>query len=413
VNTQTDSIASQADSGRPTGHSLTPATGKPRSRSRWLLIAGAALAAAGAAAWGLLGSPGKTVAPTAALDTPRVEGQQIRFSKAFAERSGIKLAPALSEKLIPVITAVGTMDFDPEHVAAIGTRLRGLVTRVVKFEGDVVDAGTVLAVIDSAELGEAQASVSTLEAEKKAADLNLKRETELVEKRLSTAREAEVAAADAERYQNLLAAARQKVSALSGLGNRSNRFGAHELRSPMKGTVVARNISPGQAVEGDLVAFRVADTEQLWVELDVFEKNLGLIKLDDKVDLSPLAAPNDTFEGRVARIGAVIDPQTHSTHVRIEIDNKNGRLRAGQAVNARIHASARGEQVSTLVPTSAITFVDGKPTVFVSTGDGAVRVASVETGSTDGAQTEVKSGVNPGEDVVSEGVFALKSELFR
>jgi len=99
--------------------------------------------------------------------------------------------------------------------------------------------------------------------------------------------------------------------------------------------------------------------------------------------------------------------------VRIEIDNKNGRLRAGQAVNARIHASARGEQVSTLVPTSAITFVDGKPTVFVSTGDGAVRVASVETGSTDGAQTEVKSGVNPGEDVVSEGVFALKSELFR
>jgi cobalt-zinc-cadmium efflux system membrane fusion protein len=69
--------------------------------------------------------------------------------------------------------------------------------------------------------------------------------------------------------------------------------------------------------------------------------------------------------------------------------------------------------VSTLVPTSAITFVDGKPTVFVATGEGAVRVASVETGSTDGAQTEVKSGVNAGESVVSDGVFALKSELFR
>jgi cobalt-zinc-cadmium efflux system membrane fusion protein len=330
VNTQTDTITSDADSRRPTGHTLAPAGGKPRSRSRWLLIGGAALVGAGALAWTLTGRGGPAAPPTAAPDTPRIDGQQIRYSKAFAERSGIKLTKAVSAKLIPVITAVGTMDFDPEHVAAIGARLRGLVTRVVKFEGDTVEAGTVLAVIDSAELGEAQASVSTLEAEKKAADLNLKRENELVEKRLSTAREAEVAATEAERYQNLLAAARQKVSALSGLGNRSNRFGAHELRSPMKGTVVARNVSPGQAVEGDLVAFRVADTERLWVGLDVFEKNLGLIKLDDKVDLSPLSAPNDTFEGRVARIGAVIDPETHSTHVRIEIDNKDGRRAASK-----------------------------------------------------------------------------------
>jgi membrane fusion protein, heavy metal efflux system len=413
VNTRTDTIAPQPESGAPTGHSLAPAAEKPRSRPRWLVLGGVALVAAGGVAWAVAGRSEKVVAPAAAPDVPHVDGQQIRYSKAFAERSGIKLAPAVSAKLVPVITAVGTMDFDPEHVAAIGTRLRGLVTRVVKFEGDNVEAGTVLAVIDSAELGEAQASVSTLEAEKKAADLNLKRENELVEKHLSTAREAELASTDAERYQNLLAAARQKVSALSGLGNRSTRFGAHELRSPMKGTVVARSVSPGQAVEGDLVAFRVADTEQLWVGLDVFEKNLGLIKLDDKVDLSPLAAPNDTFEGRVARVGAVIDPETHSTHVRVEIDNKDGRLRAGQAVNARIHASARGEQVSTLVPTSAITFVDGKPTVFVSTGDGTVRVASVESGFTDGAQTEIKSGVNPGETVVSDGVFALKSELFR
>src|SRR4029079_18646206 len=137
-----------------TGHSLTPATGKPRSRSRWLLIAGAALAAAGASACAVAAREGKPAPATPPLDVPRVDAQQIRYSKTFAERSGIKLTPAVSAKLIPVITAVGTMDFDPEHVAAIGTRLRGLVTRVVKFEGDVVDAGTVLAVIDSAELGE-------------------------------------------------------------------------------------------------------------------------------------------------------------------------------------------------------------------------------------------------------------------
>ena len=64
--------------------------------------------------------------------------------------------------LEPVVSAVGAVDFDPEHVATIGARLRGLVSRVVRFEGDVVEKGTLLAVIESPELGEAQASVTLL-----------------------------------------------------------------------------------------------------------------------------------------------------------------------------------------------------------------------------------------------------------
>jgi cobalt-zinc-cadmium efflux system membrane fusion protein len=255
--------------------------------------------------------------------------------------------------------------------------------------------------------------VNTLQAQKVAADLNLTREKDLAEKKLSTAREAELAAAEAERYEHLLAAARQRVAAIAGHGSRSTKLGTHELRSTLKGTVVERKISAGQAVEGDLVAFRLANMDHLWVAVDVFEKNLGLVKVGDKVDLSPLATPGSSFEGRVARVGAVIDPETHSAHVRVEIDNKDGLLRAGQAVNARIHGSARGERPSLLVPTTAITFVDGKPTIFVVKGEGVVRVVGIKTGFADGNRTEVTDGVNPGQSVVSEGIFALKSELFR
>jgi cobalt-zinc-cadmium efflux system membrane fusion protein len=397
------------------GHAARSATpnGAAKSKKRLLTFGALGLVAAGALAWTLVGRKDPAVTAAKPLDTPRVEGQDIRYSKKFAERSGIKLAPVVTASLVPVVNAVGTIDFDPEYVAAIGTRLRGLVTRVEKFEGDSVDVGTVLAVIESGDLGEAQASVSTLEAEKVAADLNLKREKELADKHLSTAREAELAAAEAERAAHLLAAARQKVSAIAGHGSRSTRFGAHELRSPLKGTVVERKVSPGQAVEGELVAFRVANTEHLWVGVDVFEKNIGLVKLGDRVDLSPLATPGDAFEGRVARIGALIDAESHSAEVRVEVDNRDGRLRAGQAVDARIHGSARGERPSVLVPTTAITFVDGRPTVFLSTGEGAVRVVEVEIGFADGSRTEVKSGLTSGQTVVSEGIFALKSELFR
>jgi membrane fusion protein, heavy metal efflux system len=223
-----------------------------------------------------------------------------------------------------------------------------------------------------------------------------------------------VAHVEAQKYQLLLGAAKQKVSALSGgVGSRAaGRLGSHELRSPIKGTIVERSISPGQSVEGQLVAFRVANVDHLWVELDVFERNLAKIRVNDRVELSPLAAPNETFEGHVARVGALIDAETRSAPVRVVVDNRDRRLRAGQAVNARIHA-AGGEHTSTLVPTSAVTYVDGKPTLFASSGVNTVRVVKVELGITNGQETEILSGVNPGDQVVSEGVFALKSELFR
>ena len=402
----------RSDANLSASRTLTP---RARKSWRWLVL-GAPLIALGTTgvAWMLTDGDGKAAAATRVPDVPRVEGSSIAYSKAFAERAGLKLAPAVRANLVPLISAVGTIDFNPEHVAAVGARLKGLVTQVIRFEGDSVEPGTVLAVIESAELGEAQASVSTLEAEKLAADRNLERENALADKKLSTAREAEVAAVEAKRYEHLLDAARQKVAALvGGTGSRARRLGSHELRSPLKGTVVARNVAPGQAVEGEIVAFRIANLEHLWVEIDVFEKNLGVLALGDRVELSPLATPSETFEGRVARISSVIDTDTRSAPVRVEIENKDGKLRAGQAVNAIIHATAGGTRERTLVPTTALTFVDGKPTLFVVTGEHQVRVVSVEIGPTNGAQTEVVNGVAPGEQVVSEGVFALKSELFR
>lgn len=398
------------DSARGTAVSLAPGGGNKSRRRLVFALAGVALV--GGVAFLLLGK-GKAAPPPASTAATRVEGSSIRYTPAFAERAGIKITRAESSVLVPIINAVGTVDFDPKHVAAVGGRLRGLVTRVHKFEGEKVEAGTVLAVIESADLGEAQAAVNTLEAEKRAAEVNLTRENALLEKKLSTAREQEMAAVEARRYTDLLQAARQKVAAIVGSGSRSGRLGEHLLKSPIAGTVVERSVAPGQTIDGELVAFRVANTEHLWVELDVFEKNLPLVQMDDRVEVSPLAAPNQTFDGRVALIGAVIDSETRSAQVRVEVGNPLSALRAGQAVNAHIHASGGGPRKGTLVPTTAITFVDGKPTVFVAKGPGAVDVANVEVGFSNGTQTEIVKGVAPGAEVVSEGVFALKSELFR
>ena len=402
----------------PGGHSEAPPAPVEKRPGRWrkrAVLLGAAVTVAGGVIFVLQRRGEAAPEPVPMADVPRVLGDQIRFSDAFAKRAGIRLEQVKVTQLVPVVAAVGTVDFNPEHVAAIGTRLRGLVSRVAKFEGDFVEAGTVLARVESAELGEAQAAVSMLDAEQHAAELNAEREAKLAERSLTTARELEMAAVEAKKASLLLGAAQQKVAALGGSARIKSEqaLGAHEVRSPIKGTVVERNVAPGQFVEGQLVAFKVANLDHLWIELDVFERNLARISVGDRAELRALSGSADRLSGRVAKVASRIDPETHSAKVRIEVANYDRKLRVGQAVQATIHSSGGNLTPNPVAPSSAITFVAGKPTVFVAVGPNAVRVVSVELGVSDADETEILAGLSEGDQIVTEGAFGLKSELFR
>lgn len=345
----------------------------------------------------------------AAVEVPHVEGDAIVLPKGFRERVGIEIAPVARESLAPVLRVVGTATLDPAHVAAAGTRLRGMVRKLHKLEGDAVKAGDLLAEIESADLGEAQASVAALRAHRQAAERNAKRERGLAEQKLTTARELEVAEAELKEQRALLSAAQQRVAALGGAGG---PFGVYMLRAPIDGTVVERHVSAGQSVDQDLVAFRVADLDHLWVELSVFERRLHEVQRGDRVAIRPLADPSDAIEGRVAYVGDQIDLDTRSAMVRIEIDNHERKLRPGQSVTAEIRSSAPAKPQVT-VPQQAITFVDGKATVFVAVADDRIVPRPVELGAGDGARQAVVEGLSEGDRIVTKGVFALKSELFR
>jgi len=108
----------------------------------------------------------------------------------------------------------------------------------------------------------------------------------------------------------------------------------------------------------------------------------------------------------------VLDPANRSAEVRVIVPNEDGKLRVGQAVNARIRPSAASKS-ALAVPRLAIVQVDGKPTVFVAIDETGVVPKPIELGVQGADIVEVTSGLNPGDKVVIEGVFALKSELFR
>lgn len=388
-------------------HRAPPQERKPRW-TRWGIAAGlSALAMAGLFVW-VRGGDAETDVPVTKADVPHVEGKAIVFSKSFRDRAGITTEPVRLAPLVPRLKVVGTVDFDPAHVAAVGTRIPGLVRSLAKVEGDSVKKGDVLAEIESAELGEAQASVAVAGAHRKAASINEKRERELAERGLTTAREHEVATATHEEQRALLEAARQRVVAMSG--SPGSPFGVYMLRAPLEGTVVERHIFAGQSVDAHLVAFRVANLDHLWVDLSVFESNVDAIHKDDPVEITRVGG--EPIPGRVAHVGDVVDPVTRTAQVRIAVSNKERKLRPGQSVTAIIQASGPSRTMLT-VPMTAVTYIDGRPTVFLAESPERVVPTTIEIGPNDGTNQGVVAGLSEGQLVVSRGVFALKSELYR
>jgi membrane fusion protein, heavy metal efflux system len=382
------------------------------SAKRWLVAVVLLLVVVlGVVGW-VIAKPKVARHPLPEVDAPHVNGHHIEFSERFAKRIGLQTAPAQESDLTPAIAVVGTVTFDPEHVARIGTRLRGLVRNVKHFEGASVKRGQILAEIDSPELGEAQASVTMLKAQVNAAHRNAERERDLAEHKLTTLKESEDANANRDTVRALLSAAEQKVEALAGTTS-MRALGVHELVTQLAGTIVERRISKGQLVQADHTAFVVADLDHLWVELAVFERSLGNIHDGDEVVLKPMGSKGEPLIGQVAHVSSVLDEDTRSATIRVEVNNKQRKLRPGQAVDAIIHAAGAAVRGGLAVPISAITYVDGKPTVFVSESPNSVAAAEVVLGVSTGNEQQIVSGIVPGQNIVVAGTFELKSELFR
>jgi cobalt-zinc-cadmium efflux system membrane fusion protein len=305
---------------------------------------------------------------------------------------------------------MGTVRYDVRKFAAVGARSAGRVRRVLKIMGDEVKPGDILADLESVDLGKAQANAEALRAKEIAAESNLNREQQLAEAKVTAMREAESAKAE---HQALRAERRAAEKAVVALGaGLDSEVGVLKLRSPIAGRVIMAKASRGQTVEPSDTLFEVADLSTVWVELMVFERDLDRIRKGDAVEILPAAARGESVQGTLAQVGDIVDPSTRSAIVRVDVDNRKGWLRPGQSTSARIQSRAHAARVLT-IPKAAVSFIDGKPTALVQVGPGLVEPRPVDLGPDDGELVVVRQGLRAGENVITEGLFALKSEIFR
>jgi cobalt-zinc-cadmium efflux system membrane fusion protein len=320
---------------------------------------------------------------------------------------------------------IGPNETRVAHLRALST---GVITGVMVRRGDRVTAGQALLTYDNVELGgavagyrSALATLETAQGEAEADRLALERADRLVE--IGGIAQAEQQRRKAE-YAAALAGVRSSQAQVANLRQTLARFGVSErelkdgdadlgtrstLRAPFSGTVLEVQAVGGETVSPERELVTVADLTTVWILGDVYERDLAAIAEGSEARVATDAYPDEPFSCRVTDIAAVLDPQTRTAKVRCEAKNPNGRLRL--QIFARMEILAGAPRQVLTVPSRAIQQIDGEPTLFVRTGDESFERRAVRLGAATEEWTEVTSGVESGDRVVTTGAVMLKSRL--
>jgi Cu(I)/Ag(I) efflux system membrane fusion protein len=310
------------------------------------------------------------------------------------QRSGIATAPAMRERLAVKLRAPGTVGADEDRLVSVSTRFSGYIESVVAAEtGQTVRRGDVLARIFSPDLaGAQQAYVNAVSwAEKRptivgpntAPDGDLRPEARARLEKLGVAPE------DIE----AIAASRRPLPALS-------------VRAPVSGHVVRGAALKGLFAPRGLELYRIADLSKVWVVADVYETEVGRVRVGQRASFEVAAYPGQRFDGTVSRVRPSVDPRTRTLQARLEVQNPGLRLRPGMSGEVTLELGA-GDAI--VVPRDAVLDTGAAQYVFVAKDGGRFEPRSVKAGRSDGDHVAVE-GLAEGERVVTAASFLVDAE---
>ncbi len=282
--------------------------------------------------------------------------------------------------------------------------------------GDTVRAGAPLAVIESSEIARAEAAYHVAFSKADLSRSQLARETSLRNQKITPEQDFQSARQAATEADIELRAAERKLTLL-GVNVKTIGSASHTdpglvrvpVTAPIDGTLIEKHVAVGNQVTDATTLFRIANLDRVWVIASVFEKNMGQVAIGQKAIITLTAYPGREFEGQVTWIADIVDEKTRTLRVRIEVENKERALRPGSFARVKIDTASSKEVLA--VPALAVQRQKAEQIVFVAMGDGLFSRREVTVGARSRDTVEILSGLEAGEQVVTQGSFTLKSEL--
>jgi len=320
---------------------------------------------------------------------PVYEGEEethtITVDPATVQKMGIRTAVVTKGPLRKVIRTVGTIDYNETALADVTTKFRGWIEKLyVDSTGKQVHKGEPLFDIYSPDLYNAQSEY--------------------------------VLALNQGGTGGLKTSARQKLKLFDVSEDQiaqleKTRQPQRTLRvdAPIDGIVVEKNAVQGQMVEAGMRLYRLADLGIVWVQSQIYEQDLSLLKLGQEAEVSLSYLPDRKFRGRITYIYPTVDEKTRTARVRMEFHNPGLFLKPGMFATVEVRAELEPDAL--LVPDTAVLRSGDKNTAFVALENGKFEPRVVTLGPRgENDQYEILSGLKEGERVVTSGQFLLDSE---
>ena len=359
----------------------------------------------------LLAACSEAPAPAPEAPAPILQGNQLRFAPSHPQLALLGMATAAPGKAITV-ELPAKLVWNEERTQRIYPAFAGRVMAIKADVGQAVKSGTMLAQLASPDFGMAQADTAKAGAEARFSQKSLQRQRELFEVGIIARKDLDQAEFDAARTQAEIqrTQARTKLYG-AGSGGVNQQLG---LLTSINGTVVERNLNPGQEVRPDQsgpgvpALFVVTDPTSLWVQIDARESEIGTLKVGSSFELVIASLGGQKFEGRVTAAADYIDPTSRTIKVRGVVANPNRLLKAEMLATARIE---RQLGTGVVIPSQAVSLLGTKHTVMVQTQPGVFESREVTLSYQGPRDTAVASGLEVGEQVVSENMLLLLNEF--
>ena len=332
------------------------------------------------------GKPGKS--PMGMDMIPRYAGQGpaasagVQIDPSAIQNLGVRLAPVERGDFGQGLDATGVLDFNQRDVAIIQARAAGFVQRVYsRAPGDVVRAGAPIADLLVPTWGGAQIEFLAVQ---KTGD------------------------------PALAAAARQRLRLLgmsdgliNGVARSGRTHGVVTITTPIGGAIQTLDVRQGMSVNVGQNLAQVAGLSSVWVNAAVPEAQAGQVRVGEAARAELAAYPGQTFTGKVTAILPTAQGDSRTLTVRVELPNRDGRLKPGMFATVHLAGVARS---ALFVPSEAVIRTGTRALVMLAGAGGRFQPVEVQPGREYGDRTEILAGLSEGDKVVASGQFLIDSE---
>ncbi|MEW6442653.1 MAG: efflux RND transporter periplasmic adaptor subunit [bacterium] len=323
-----------------------------------------------------------------------------------------------------VLNATGEIQLNGNAAAHITPRVSGVIRSMQVDIGTKVSMDQVLFEIESVELGQALSEYRKALALTELSRKNLEREKSLFARKISSERDVIEAQMSHEQNQAELEAVEQRLHVF-GLKDRDLAsirpdangilVGRLPVRAPLGGTIIEKHGVVGEVVDPGRDVLLLADLSTVWVWAHIYEKDMRLL-LENKRNPTPVkvsvhAFPGRAFGGVIDYIGDTMDEETRTVRVRVTVDNDQGLLRPGMFCGIQILVASGREVLA--VPKVALLSDEGRDFVFVHLAEDYYLRREVKKGQELDDNVEIVAGLAPGQTIVADGAFLLKSDVLR